>query len=246
MIEKITIKNFKCFENVVIPLKPFTVLSGVNGMGKSSFLQSMLLLRQSLKYQSKKTIALLNGPLVELGYADDVLYEGAQNDEAITIAVTENNEQLTWSFQYEKGKQELECIKNGGLAIKSPLFNDEFFYLKAERIGPRNAFQLGFSGNKQYNIIGNSGEYCASLLATHERRPIVSKSLLHPDESLNELRAQVEAWLCEIGQTTRIHLDEHQSMDSLCVNIDVASNKEVNYGIFKSSDGRRVKKSLAA
>ena len=29
---------------------------------------------------------------------------------------------------------------------------------------------------------------------------------------------------------------------SLCVNIDVASNKEVNYGIFKSSDGRRVKK----
>jgi len=33
---------------------------------------------------------------------------------------------------------------------------------------------------------------------------------------------------------------------SLCVNIDVASNKEVNYGIFKSSDGRRVKKSLAA
>jgi len=33
---------------------------------------------------------------------------------------------------------------------------------------------------------------------------------------------------------------------ALCVNIDVASNKEVNYGIFKSSDGRRVKKSLAA
>ena len=34
--------------------------------------------------------------------------------------------------------------------------------------------------------------------------------------------------------------------EPLCVNIDVASNKEVNYGIFKSSDGRRVKKSLAA
>ena len=35
-------------------------------------------------------------------------------------------------------------------------------------------------------------------------------------------------------------------VNALCVNIDVASNKEVNYGIFKSSDGRRVKKSLAA
>ena len=33
---------------------------------------------------------------------------------------------------------------------------------------------------------------------------------------------------------------------SLCVNIDVASNKEVNYGVFKSSDVRSAKKSLAA
>ena len=54
MIEQIMIKNFKCFEDVVIPLKPFTVLSGVNGMGKSSFLQSLLLLRHSLKYRTKK------------------------------------------------------------------------------------------------------------------------------------------------------------------------------------------------
>ena len=35
-------------------------------------------------------------------------------------------------------------------------------------------------------------------------------------------------------------------MLSLCVNIDVASNKEVNYGVFKSSDVRSAKKSLAA
>ena len=33
---------------------------------------------------------------------------------------------------------------------------------------------------------------------------------------------------------------------ALCVNIDVASNKEVNYGVFKSSDVRSAKKSLAA
>ena len=41
-------------------------------------------------------------------------------------------------------------------------------------------------------------------------------------------------------------LDADFLLYALCVNIDVASNKEVNYGIFKSSDGRRVKKSLAA
>jgi predicted ATPase len=213
MIEQIKIKNFKCFEDVVIPLKPLTVLSGVNGMGKSSFLQSVLLLRQSLKYPTQKSSALFNGPLIELGYADDVLYEGAQKEEIITLTVTENGEQFHWSFQYEKGKQELECRENVFLAANSSLLKDDFYYLRAERIGPRNAFQSSLKEGKNYNAIGNSGEYCASLLAAHERQPIASRSLLHPDEPLNELRTQVEAWLSEIGQTPRIHLNEHQSMD---------------------------------
>ena len=55
---------------------------------------------------------------------------------------------------------------------------------------------------------------------------------------LKELRVKVGTDIC------RIFYFHHKN--TLCVNIDVASNKEVNYGIFKSSDGRRVKKSLAA
>ena len=53
-------------------------------------------------------------------------------------------------------------------------------------------------------------------------------------------------WLL-LAKTNGWNQETHFDFDaSLCVNIDVASNKEVNYGIFKSSDGRRVKKSLAA
>ena len=57
-------------------------------------------------------------------------------------------------------------------------------------------------------------------------------------------RSQVFYWM----NNGDVHRNNPKSriQGALCVNIDVASNKEVNYGIFKSSDGRRVKKSLAA
>ena len=47
MIDSIQLDNFKCFKRLYIPLKPLTLIAGANGAGKSSIIQSLLLLRQS-------------------------------------------------------------------------------------------------------------------------------------------------------------------------------------------------------
>lgn len=47
MIHSIRLKNYKCFENVKVPLENINILTGLNGMGKSSLIQAILLLRQS-------------------------------------------------------------------------------------------------------------------------------------------------------------------------------------------------------
>lgn len=213
MLNSIRIINFKCFDDIEVEIKPLTVLSGINGMGKSSFMQSLLLLRQSVLEPGDNLEAKLNGSLVSLGFADDVLYENAQRNEPITFTLSEVTQSISYTFRYVKGARALPLIEDIPSKSTFSIFGDDFYYLRAERIGPRTAFDSIDSGGYRFNPIGNSGEYCAWLLASHERKPIGCKSLLHQSESLNELRNQVEAWLSEIGQNPRIHLDEYHSMD---------------------------------
>ncbi len=64
MITNITLENFKCFRQVSINPKLLTVLIGPNGTGKSSILQALLLLKQSV---GEKTLnvqgEMINFPL---------------------------------------------------------------------------------------------------------------------------------------------------------------------------------------
>lgn len=57
-----------------LPLAGLSVLSGKNSAGKSSLTQSLLLIAQSLRDD-----IVLNGPLVRLGSAEDVINESAEN-----------------------------------------------------------------------------------------------------------------------------------------------------------------------
>lgn len=73
MITQIEIENFKCFKNMVsFPLGNLTLLTGVNGRGKSTLIQSLLLMRQSIEHNQATIQIILNGSCVNLGSFDDV------------------------------------------------------------------------------------------------------------------------------------------------------------------------------
>ena len=63
MIKSIHIQNFKSLKDILMIPTSLNLLMGLNGMGKSSFIQSLLLLRQNKKSGLAKFA--LNGSLTE-------------------------------------------------------------------------------------------------------------------------------------------------------------------------------------
>lgn len=86
MLTKIALKNFKCFQGKTeFTLGRINLLTGVNGTGKSSLLQSLLLLYQSLEINPSTTELFLNGSCVQLGNYEDIKNSNTPNDEPIEI-----------------------------------------------------------------------------------------------------------------------------------------------------------------
>ncbi|MDR1857182.1 MAG: AAA family ATPase [Desulfovibrio sp.] len=67
MLQSLSIKGFKCFDDKYFSLAPLTVLTGQNASGKTSFLHSLALLHQSICDNETLAILLLNGSVVNLG-----------------------------------------------------------------------------------------------------------------------------------------------------------------------------------
>ena len=101
MLEKIVIKNFKCFESLELPLKSLNVFSGLNGMGKSTVIQSLLVLKQSEQNNYLPKSICLNGIYVNAGMAQDVLYEYAEND-LIELQLQERERSFITKVHYKK------------------------------------------------------------------------------------------------------------------------------------------------
>ncbi len=72
---KVSIHNFKSIRSLIdFELKPFTVLSGVNSSGKSSFIQFLLLLKQTIDLDSSQKLLSLNGDLYQVKEFQDILF----------------------------------------------------------------------------------------------------------------------------------------------------------------------------
>ncbi|MGY4068826.1 AAA family ATPase [Aeromonas caviae] len=91
-IESISAKNYKGFGNLDLSIKPITVLLGSNSCGKSSIINLLLMLTQSIDTQEELLTPLrINGPLVGLGEPDNIIRD--RNEENIlTISIKLRND----------------------------------------------------------------------------------------------------------------------------------------------------------
>jgi predicted ATPase len=173
MIEFLELKNFKAARFLSLSLQPLTVLSGLNGSGKSTILQAIGLMRQSLLMSpiGQLTSLQLRGELVQLGVGGDVISEGAENSE-IEIALTVNKMAHRWVSHAEPENDVLK-IKNHTVPhspVEEYLRNCLFQFLQADRLTPRTHYDRSDSASSSIGFLGAHGEFTPDFLAEHGER----------------------------------------------------------------------------
>jgi predicted ATPase len=218
MITQLALKNFKPFSEQSLELRNLTVLSGLNSTGKSSVLQSFLLLRQSFEQKLLDEVGLaLNGDLVSIGTGKDALSESATED-ILKLKISDSNQKTAeWCFNYNRNSDVMELDRElttiDPAIYQSSLFNDNFHYIQAERLGPRRYFEMSDFQVRRHRQIGSKGEYAAYFLNIYEDKKIIDSRLGHFYAESLTLIDQVEAWMSEISPGTRVNITTNSAMD---------------------------------
>lgn len=198
MIKKISVENFKCFERFSLPLKAVNILTGINGMGKSTMIQSLLLMRQSVRRGDGMKGLYLNGEYASLGNAQDVLYEKAAEDKMALGFEDEKGEHF-WEYRYLPESDFLPTVYGLEESIDSKLFTEGFSYLSAYRIQPQDLYRIRNEEEVNNREFGNNGEYALQYLGIHGDDAVKNDSVVLKDKLGKSLRNQTRIWLDRIS-----------------------------------------------
>lgn len=229
----LTIENFKCFKRAEIGFPNLTVLVGANGMGKSTIIQSLLLVRSS--WENDEETVKLNGPYgLALGTNESVLNQEAENSKIAFTINEEGGQEVAKLFlrgDGEEEKLELEREYTQYSTIDG-IFNNEFYYLSAERTGPRISQKME---PLSFLNTGIYGEYTGQVLGDKYLK--IDEDRRHPNLETPYLPAHVNAWMNEILPGVEITADKSIGLQTSQIKIrnriasDFVESTNIGFGI---------------
>jgi predicted ATPase len=181
MLTRLDLKYFKCFELLRLPLGHLTLLAGSNASGKSSALQALVLLHQTMREHEWSTRLMLNGESIKLGTVSDVV-DKVHGRRTFEIGVIDSEKTYLWTFAGERSEMSMvvDCITVDTKATEYPDLlrfllppNESdnsslayrlcgLTYITAERIGPREVYAL--EDRQIASVVGPAGEHAMSVL----------------------------------------------------------------------------------
>lgn len=115
---KVSISNFKSIARLdEYELKPLTLLAGINSSGKSSLIQSLLLLKQSIEGETKKVLKL-DGPYLFANSLVDLIYmKRKSNIFGISFLFDNDDFDINGAFSFLDRKKSKGHIERCGIAL---------------------------------------------------------------------------------------------------------------------------------
>ena len=214
MIKRLDLKTFKCFELLRLPLGPLTLLSGTNASGKSSVLQSLVLLHQTMQENEWSIRIMLNGSVVSLGTTTDVV-DQLNGRVDFEIGLSNDDASCYWTFTGDRQDMSLRVgkVEVNGTASCNPdtlhylLPNNigepvlslarqvrDLTYITAEREGPREVYPL--EDEHVVTRVGPRGENAVSVFCRSRDERIDDELMLSYSTPtlLHQIAARLETF----------------------------------------------------
>lgn len=227
-IKNVTIKNLKILKDISLELGNLTLITGVNSSGKSTFIQSLLLLKQNEELIEKVSLAValksigkqnkelekhleniikennrtpvnLNGKYVLLGDKKDIFNQSAYKENINIDLKTINDKRLKLSLSSDNLTISTEESNiQASLDTEINLFVKDFQYINTDRIQPNTTYALS-EIEVRNNLIGLKGEYTAHYLDENRHKSLNIIELQHKKAKTEQLLENVSLWLNEIS-----------------------------------------------
>lgn len=114
MITKLNIQNFKSLKKAELTLGKITVLTGANNSGKSSFIYSLLALKNTITNPNQSVDACLTLPFINLGGFQQTVFLKDESANIVLEIVSQENE-IEVAYKLSMGKVtsflEITCLK---------------------------------------------------------------------------------------------------------------------------------------
>jgi predicted ATPase len=221
MLNLLTLKNIKCFESQDFKFSPLTVLCGANSAGKSTIIQALLLLRQSYNDDrfASSEIALM-GAYFSAGHLSDLISHNARES---TLLIKIDGV----SFNIDPSKQDKESYRmrfSAPEAAVHDIFLGDFVYLCAERLGPRNSYDVRFDSSRLN--FGIYGEYAMAEFVRRASRSAINQDLAQfysertraddkDDKDDITLEVAVKTVMRRIAPGFDINYESHKTVDKV-------------------------------
>jgi predicted ATPase len=202
MISSVQFENFKCFRALRLEYRPLTLLTGINGGGKSTALQPLLLAAQGLRTQGVQWP--LNGAFVRLGACGDVLPSEAK-DLTINVVISTtgtSGSKFERSLRAGDGNTLREIrrrtdstrknVSDAGVVkiLKSLIVLSPWRQVNTDHF-PERALSVSRGD------VGEDGRYAPSIFAAHEEYEVDPKRA-HPLTPNGSLRKTLNAYLNDL------------------------------------------------
>ena len=249
MIKKIRLSNFKCFQNLELNCAPLTLLCGLNGMGKSSVIQALLVLRQSIESGD-----LLNGRLVlsgeraNLGTGTDLLFEDADSD-IVGFEIETDEVEKSWAMSFDCSQTSDRLTATTGYLNQPaphrpiewkevPPFGHNFLYIEAERVGPKKFYPLSEAAARRVDF-GVGCEYALNYLISNRNMKMSdgdSRCFGLPRQGEHSLMAVVNHWLQGITPGAHLELDPVAAADALIARYSFDRPRDIATRSFRATN----------